>query len=199
MKRRKTHNTICSNYCDSIDMIAEDIQNDEWEKEQWIERMGYEDEDYTESDIDSIWEDYCYERACWLANEYIDDERCNLRVNVGNTIIAVGDLGLWDGRVSGYQEIKSGLISDLLYTDCYYAEWYCDAHDMRCKETHHDGTNYILYRRRKDGISDYQWGNFLYMIYEGKATREHISKYTTSLLPYIAKVYGWKYHGKDVA
>ena len=31
------------------------------------------------------------------------------------------------------------------------------------------------------------------MIYEGKATREHISKYTTSLLPYIAEVYGWKY------
>lgn len=194
-KDRKIKHTICSNYCEYIDTIAEDIQNDEWEKEQWIEEMGYEDEDY----IESNWEDYCYERACWLANEYIDDERCNLRVNVGNTILAIADLGLWDGRVQGYEELRTTMLSDVLYTDCYYAEWYCDAHDLRSRQTHHDGTNYILYRRRKDGITDYQWDNFLYKLYTGTANREHISKYTTSLLPYVAKVYGWKYHGKDVA
>lgn len=196
-KNRKTRHTIWSNCCDAIDSIQEDLMACEDEREDFIARNELEDED--EGTIDNMFEDYCYDEALRYCEDYLDDERCNLRVNVGNTIIAVGNLGLWDGRVSGYQEIKSGIISDLLYTDCYYAEWYCDAHDMRCKETHHDGTNYILYRRRKDGITDYQWDNFLYKLYMGTANKEHISKYTTSLLPYIAKVYGWKYHGKDVA
>ena len=196
-KDRKTKHTIWSNYLDAVEAIQIDLMTCGDRRDDFIASNGLEDED--EKTIDEQFAEYCYDDALQYCEDYLDDERCNLDVNVGNTILAIGDLGLWHGRVHGYKEIKSGRISDCLYTDCDYAHWYCDAHDMRCEESHHDGTNYILYRRRKDGISDYQWDNFLYMIYEGKATREHISKYTTSLLPYIAKVYGWKYHGKEVA
>lgn len=155
---------------------------------------GMDDEEFEEEfDDDRKWE-YMYTELDFC----LDAEKANLNRNVKNTIIAIGDLGLWDGRASGYKVIGNR-VSDCLVRDEDRCEWWCDAHDFRAKMAHHDGTNYILYRRRKDGISDYQWDNFLYMIYEGKATREHISKYTTSLLPYIAKVYGWKYHGKDVA
>lgn len=180
-KDRKIKHTIYSD-----EEMFDLLDDEEW----WNDAVenGYADE------MSDKWH-YLYEEM----NRYIDDERSNLRIDVGNTIIAIADLGLWDGRRCGYKEIKSGNISDCLYSECETNEWYCDAHDMRATMSHHDGTNYVLYRRRKDWITDYQWDNFLYKLYMGTANKEHISKYTSSLLPYIAKVYGWKYHGKDVA
>jgi hypothetical protein len=179
MKSGKTHHTIYSDW-DMLDLI-----NDEsyWEDVKY----GYMMDDEEFEMLDK------FQFVADMAQENYEAERCNLDIDVGNTIIAIADLGLWDGRRRGYKEIKSGNISACLYSECEYNEWWCDAHDLRGKMAHHDGTNYILYRRRKDGISDYQWDNFLYKLYTGTANREHISKYTTSLLPYVAEVYGWKY------
>lgn len=156
---------------------------------------GMDDEEFEEEFTDDRKWQYMYDEL----ERCMDDERVNLNEDIGNTILAIGDLGLWNGRAHGYKEIKGNRISDCLVREEEFCGWWCDAHNFRARMAHHDGENRILYRRRKDNISDYQWDNFLYMIYDGKATREHISKYTTSLLPYIAKVYGWKYHGKDVA
>ena len=168
-----------------------DLVDDEQYKEDMREVYSMEDEEFESAD----WFDFAYRTL----EGYFEDDKANLDVDVGNTILAIGDLGLWNGRVTGYKEIKGTNISDCMVRDEEYCEWWCDAHNFRARMSHHDGTNYILYRRRKDGITDYQWDNFLYMIYEGKATPEHISRYTESLVPYIAKVYGWKYRGKDVA
>lgn len=184
-KDRKIKNTIYS------DWWLFDLVDDESYKEDMRVIYSMEDDDYETAD----WFDFAHRTL----EEYFEDEHANLNIDVGNTIIAIADLGLWYGRRCGYKEIKSGNISDCLYSECEYNEWWCDAHDLRGKMSHHDGTNYILYRRRKDGITDYQWDNFLYKLYTGTANNEHISKYTTSLLPYIAEVYGWKYHGKDAA
>lgn len=184
-KDRKIKYTIYSDY-DLFDLV-----DDKWFLEDVKENCEFNGEEFDE---DKKW-DYAYQE---LEIE-LEAEQANLDIDVGNTIITIADLGLWDGTHHAYREEKSQNIADLLVREEEYCEWWCDAHDFRAKMAHHDGTNYILYRRRKDGISDYQWDNFLYLLYEGKANREHISKYTTSLLPYIAKVYGWKYHGKDVA
>lgn len=184
-KDRKIKYTIYSDY-DLFDLV-----DDKWFLEDVKENCEFNGEEFDE---DKKW-DYAYQE---LEIE-LEAEQANLDIDVGNTIITIADLGLWDGTHHAYREEKSQNIADLLVREQEYCEWWCDAHDMRGKMSHHDGTNYFLYRRRKDGISDYQWDNFLYLLYEGKANREHISKYTTSLLPYIAKVYGWKYHGKDVA
>jgi hypothetical protein len=174
-KDRKTKNTIYSDY-ELFDLV----DDDEW----WAEEieLGCADKD------DDRWE-----HAYSTLEYYLECEQANLNIDVGNTIIQIADLGLWDGVHHAYKEEKSQNIADLLVRTCEYCEWYCDAHDLRGKMSHHDGTNYILYRRRKDGITDYQWDNFLYKLYTGTANKEHISKYTTSLLPYIAEVYGWKY------
>ena len=134
-----------------------------------------------------------YDIAWKYNNLRLDDERANLNIDVHSPIIAIADLGLWNGRVKGYKELKSSNISDCFYTDCDFAEWYCDAYDFRAEMAHHDGTNYILYRMRKENISDTQWETFLWKLYEGKADRADITRYTKSLMPYIAKVYGWKY------
>ena len=123
---------------------------------------------------------------------YLDDERANLNVNVGDDIIVIADLGLWDGRHTGYKTIPSGKISDCLYdNDCAYAEWYCDRYDMRFTGHHHDGTNHYLYRTWAKNLSENQKENFLEKLYCGRATRKDITRYTRSVRPWVSKVYGW--------
>ena len=146
---------------------------------------GYNEEDLTE---DKKW-DIAYE----VNAEYLDDERANLNIDVHSPIIAIADLGLWDGRRTAYKTIKSGNIADCLYSEEEYVEWYCDAHDFKATMEHHDGTNYVLYRMRKENITETEWAGFLYKIYTGKVKRADITRCTKSLQPFIAKVYGWKY------
>lgn len=70
-------------------------------------------------------------------------------------LIAIADLGRWNGRFSGYKEIKC--LSDVMYTNCDYECIYIDGYgNLRKTESHHDGTNSILYRYWKDGVSDEQ-------------------------------------------
>ena len=44
--------------------------------------------------------------------EYLDDERMNLDIQLDKPILVIVDLGLWNGRYSGYKEIKSGNIKE---------------------------------------------------------------------------------------
>ena len=95
-------------------------------------------------------------------------------------------------RVKGYKIIGNNIANCLsACNDEDKVEWYCDRYNLRGTGLHHDGTNYYLYRERKDNINDSQWNNFLNKIYYGKCTKQDISRYTKSLRPRIAKVYGW--------
>ena len=57
---------------------------------------------------------------------YLEDARVNLNVRLNQPILVIADLGLWDGRHMGYQEIQSGNIRDCLYGDTDYTTWYVD-------------------------------------------------------------------------
>lgn len=155
-------------------------------------------EDYLKmNEMEETFEDLAEYKKFVIADEYLKDvlcfERMNLNIDVNSPIIAIADLGLWDGRHTGYKELRSSNISDCLYSDDEYMEWYCDAYDFRANGSHHDGNNHYLYRKRKESISDEQWEVFLWKLYKGEASRRDITRYTDSLMPYIAKVYGWKY------
>lgn len=77
--------------------------------------------------------------------ENLYDERVNLNIQLSQPIIVIGDLGRWNGRVSGYKMIDSGNIKDCLYSDTDYNEWYVDKYgDLRADAVHHDGTNHYL-------------------------------------------------------
>ena len=92
--------------------------------------------------------------------ENLYDERVNLNIQLSQPIIVIGDLGRWNGRVSGYKMIDSGNIKDCLYSDTDYNEWYVDKYgDLRADAVHHDGTNHYLYRVFKDGVTDTQIEN----------------------------------------
>ncbi len=142
------------------------------------------------------------EREAWdLAedynSEYLLDERYNLNILLPTDIIIIADLGLWNGRVKAYKELNSCNIKSCLYasSDGEYMSWYVDGNagrgDLRCDETHHDGTNHYLYRRWKEGISEAAKESFLEKIYNSTATPKDVSRYTKSLAPEIAKAYGW--------
>lgn len=137
-------------------------------------------------------EDALYDKMLERNNSYLDDERVNLNIQLTQPIIIIGDLGRWNGRVSGYKMIESGNIKDCLCSDTDMTEWYVDKYgDLRADAIHHDGTNHYLYRAFKDGVTDTQIERLQNKIYEGKATRSDITRVTRRLGDEIARVYGW--------
>ena len=163
--------TIWSNYC---------LDYEEWKAD--LEENYPDEEGYSEEDrIDLMYD---------INNEYIADERMNLHIKT-NGIVAIGDIGRWNGRVTGYREMGQYL-DDCLYSDCDYVTWYIDRYgNFRMDGIHHDGNNHYLYREWKDGLSDEQKDNFLNKVYYGSVTKRDISRYTKSLGKRIAEVYGW--------
>ena len=110
--------------------------------------LDYEEwKDWMEEEYPTLSDD---ERVAMMYEEnghYLEDERLNLDIQLSQPILVVADLGLWNGRRTGYKEIPSGNIRDCLYSDYDYTTWYVDkSGDLRCDDTHHDGTNHYLYR-----------------------------------------------------
>ena len=171
-----------------------------------------------------IWSDYDLDYEDWredLENEYpelseyermalmheinggyLDDERANLNIQLDQPILIIADLGLWQGRRMGYKEIESGNIRDCLFSDrdTDYATWYVDKlGDLRCDAIHHDGTNFLLYRTYKDGVSEEQIDRLKEKLYCGTATRADITRITRRLGDEIGKVYGWEFPQRRAA
>lgn len=147
-----------------------------------------------ESEYPELSEDERMERMYEINADYLDEERMNLNITLGMPILIIADLGLWDGRHSGYQEIASGNIKDCLDTNADSAAWYVDhLGDLRCDADHHDGSNHYLYRVYKDGVSETQMDNLKDKIYRGVATRTDITRITRRLGDDIGRVYGWTF------
>ena len=157
---------------------------EDW-REDYKESCENNDMEYDPNDEYAI-----YEWMMETNNEYLDDERMNLNKVVDGRILVIGNLGLWNGRVQGYKIIGSGKISDILYSECDYAEWYGDGYNIRSVGVHHDGRNYAEYRVIRE---DRNIKNLLDDIYDGKEiSRAKLNYYTKSLYPAVAKVYGWR-------
>lgn len=143
-------------------------------------------------------DDQLYNLMYEINGGYLEDERINLDIQLSKPIIVIADLGLWNGRKSGYKMIDSGNIKDCLYSDCDSNEWYVDQKgDLRCTAIHHDGTNHYLYRVIKDKATENQVNKLLNLIYFDKATRSDIVRVTNSLGDDIGKVYGWEFNKRS--
>ena len=159
----------------------------------WTDYLDYDDwKEDLEEQYPELSDDERFEMMYEINNGYLDDERCNLNIQLSRPILVVGDLGLWNGRRMGYKEIESGNIRDCLYSDTDYSTWYVDKKgDFRCDAIHHDGTNHYLYRTYKDGVSETQIDNLKEKLYCGTATRKDITRITRRLGDEIANVYGF--------
>jgi hypothetical protein len=153
---------------------------DEWERCMLID---YPDEASREEEGIEI----NYERYHEDCDQYLDDERANLDVEVDGWIVAFGVLGLWDGKHNAACTFGNK-VKNILKSECDYLDWYCDRYNVRCRASHHDGTNYYLYRVAKDREQAKRLVDAI--AYEGM-TEEEFRKATRSLRPYVAKVYGW--------
>ena len=71
-------------------------------------------------------EDELYALMTEINDGYLDDARANLDLQQPCEIILIADIGRWNGRFPGYQEIKSGNIKDCLHTSMDYATFYVD-------------------------------------------------------------------------
>ena len=162
------------------------LEADDWRDsyKEYLEINGLDDDPNDENKL--------YEYMVEANDDYLSDERRNLDIQFSQPIIAIGDLGRWNGRVTGYKMIDSGNITDCLYSDTDYTEWYVDKYgDLRANAVHHDGANCYLYRVFKDGVTDTQIENLQDKIYNGKATRADITRVTKRLGDEIAEVYGF--------
>ena len=162
------------------------LEADDWRDsyKEYLEINGLDDDPNDENKL--------YEYMVEANDDYLSDERRNLDIQFSQPIIVIGDLGRWNGRVTGYKMIDSGNITNCLYSDTDYTEWYVDKYgDLRANAVHHDGTNHYLYRVFKDGVTDTQIENLQDKIYNGKATRADITRVTKRLGDDIAGVYGF--------
>lgn len=167
----------------------------------WSDMQDYDEwkESYKEDTPESEWGEW---NENDFLNEYYDyldiwlqDERSNLNINT-NGIIAIADIGRWNGRVTGYKEVGDN-IRDCLYSDCDYIEWYVDSYGrFKADMAHHDGTNYVTYYEWKDGVTEEQKEMVLDKIYMGECTQRIIRRYLSNLGYTIAKVYGWNLNRK---
>ena len=160
----------------------------------WINEDDWRDaikEDCEANDVEYE-EDSLYYMAYELNNSYLEDERMNLDIDIPNGIIAIANLCLWSGHRIGYKEIGEN-ISDCLYYDTNEAEFWVDSHGVfHASMSHHDGTNYVVFKAWKDGVTEEQKENVLDALYNGRCTERMLRRYTRNLGEDIAKVYGWK-------
>lgn len=133
--------------------------------------------------------DSFYYRCEDLNNAYYYDDLDNLNRPLSNNIIALADLGLWNGRKTGFKILGKNL-------NCIFNisedrnKYYADGRNVRAECVHHDGTNYILYRKLKDGVTVEQIETLCFKN-DYTLTPQQISRYTESLRPYLAEIYGW--------
>lgn len=166
-------------------MGFDDRTEEELEKE-YREAMGIDSEE-TVKDTD------VYEFHAQNASEWFSDERDNLDVSVGENILAIAYVGLWNGTRKGYKELSYKLHNIFnVWDSCDEIKLYCDRYDVRGVGIHHDGRNTVLFRRWKDNVSDANKERVMNALYYNKDNADALVKrYTRSICSDVKKVYGW--------
>lgn len=158
-----------------------------------ISEIPEEDIEFYKKEYPEFSEEGYYE--LWLDDNELNFENCknDLDCNVSGNIVVIANIGRWNGRFAGYKELHSDNLKDCLTAEGDYITWYVDKKgDFRCEDTHHDSTNYYLYRSFKPNLSEERQQKFLEKIYYGEVTQEDIAKCTNRVGNKIAKIYGFK-------
>ena len=130
-----------------------------------------------------------YDVCCDLNWERLDDERHNLDVRLPGYIVLIGSISRWNGTLVGHCIKDSDNLGDCLelMNCCEYGEWFVEGGELQSRQSHHDGTNHIIYRLLPNGLSD----DICEKLESGEYSLEDLLGWTESLAPYVCKVYGW--------
>lgn len=122
----------------------------------------------------------------WLADEF-DFMETMLDFPMDCPVLAIADIGRWNGRFKGYKLYEHFNLKELLYDKddfCIYIE----NNNLWIRDSHHDGTNYIMYRAIKENTN---YENLLDKLYYNKPySNATLNRYTTSLIPTINEIFG---------
>lgn len=159
----------------------------------WTSSLDFDDfNEYYKSLFPDESDEELIKRMYFDNDENLSEVRSDLDFQFNQPILAIADLGLWNGRHKGYHLINSGSLKECFYSECEYVTWYIDRRgDLRCEATHHDGTNHYLYRVFKDNATDAQISNLTEKIYLNKVSRSDITRITKRLGDEIAAIYGF--------
>lgn len=126
-------------------------------------------------------------------SDYINDVKQDLDIETDGYIVAYCKIGLWSGNAIGYRTFGTNIKNIFDYCGCDDGEWYTDRYNVRAVLSHHDGKNYLVFRYVKDENTLERVCN---NIYNGKIrTEDNFFRVTKSILPFIAKAFGWKNYG----
>ena len=170
------HNTIWKSY----GMYSlEELEDYEKDVKEWLE----------EDAVENITEETITDEVYFQIDVLFKDELLNLSKELPNNIIAIADIGRWNGRVQGYKILGNNLNEVVSSTiGCDEKEVYCDAYNVRATGYHHDGRNHVLYRELRE---DRNIDNFLEKIYNNETiSSSTLNYYTKSLRPYVKAIYG---------
>ena len=124
-----------------------------------------------------------------LDTEFEDEYFYNLNELLPNNIIAIADIGRWDGRVKGYKILTNNLHDILLRFDLDEFHVYSDGHNIRMDGYHHDGRTHVLFRLVRDEVDIEKFTDKIYN--RENITNGMLNYYTRSLVPYVNNIYGW--------
>lgn len=141
----------------------------------------YPDKEYTEAEIEErAWEEVDFD---------FNTELTNLNKRLDGRILVIADIGLWNGRKTGYKILGNNLNEVVSCNiSCDERHVYYDRYNVYAEGKHHDDKNFVEFREIKE---DKDVSNLLKKLYYQKpVSRAEIRKYTKSLRPYIKEIYG---------
>ena len=170
-------------------MTVRTIFNDDPTDFEFDEVMNTLAEEWNEElvniDDKDVW-DRVYSEIDWS----FEDELNNLDVETEGDIIAIANMGLWNGRRTGYKLLNRRNLSEILscgnegYNHLYY-----DGFNVYKEARHHDGTNHIMFREVRPDVNIEKLCD---MIYNNEViSRATLNRYTRSLRRYVKRIYGW--------
>lgn len=156
------------------------------------DNFGKEVEVTREEYLKNLSDDEIY-NECFVMNAFwYEDVKSELeRVDTGECLIAIADVGFWNGRKSMCKEFNS--LTDCLSTRDDNLELYVDFNgDLRRRTSNHDASSYVLFRYWKKGITERQKENFKCKVFCNNYTKKDIARYTHKVGIEIADNFGWK-------
>lgn len=104
-------------------------------------------------------------------------------------VIAIIELGLWNGVHKGYHILKSNLNEIMNTLGCDDIEVYINHGNVKAKHYHHDGTNNVTFRqiRNADNIERLEDR----IISGQEISSSLMNYYTKSLVPEVRSIFGF--------
>jgi hypothetical protein len=141
-----------------------------------------------EDAVENITEETITDEIYFQIDQNFEAETMNLDKRLNGRILCIANMGLWNGRRTGYKVLGDNL-NEILTAGigCDEKEVYCDSYNVYAHGYHHDGSNSVEFREiREDKNIDV----LLDKLYSNEpVTRKEINRYTKSLRPYIKKIY----------